>query len=291
MWEVGMGQSVSGEVGYYLGNRIDESSQYGKGNPGILALPTYYYSFDSLDTRRDVTVCIYGIDADNAHTLEDLSVVPIGKWRREWMDPLFPGTAKYTGINWILLRYSDILLMFAEADNELNQGPSAAAIDALRQVRARAYAGNTGKMPAIATDYQGFFNDIVNERGWEFGGECLRKYDLIRWNLLIPKIQETKDNLAKLAAGESPYENVPQQVAWTNDGTKLVTMNLTTPLDSATIADRDMDQWPNVAAWGNDISQDYIDQVAQYLAPNRELLPIHQTAIDQDSNLQNDYGY
>ena len=267
MWEVGMGLGVSGEVGYYLGSRSDQQSRYGYGNPGIQAVPTYYLSFDSLDTRRDVTIAKYEIDASNNRLLRSFTNMNIAKWRREWMDPLNPGTAKYTGINWELLRYSDVLLMFAEAENELNQGPTQAAIDALKQVRDRAYGANKDKMPAIPTDYEGFFKAIVQERAWEFGGECLRKYDLIRWDMLGEKLAETKDNLAKLEAGEAPYDNVPRRLVWRNNGEQLQILNLTTPMDSVAIASRDTIYWPNVTDWADNISDEYITLLAQFYTP------------------------
>ncbi|MCB8995346.1 MAG: RagB/SusD family nutrient uptake outer membrane protein [Bacteroidales bacterium] len=291
MWELGMGQFRSGEVGYYVGSRSDGNSRYGKADGGINPLPTYYLSFDSLDTRRDVTIALYEIDGDNNRLLRKFTETYIAKWRREWMNPLFPGTDKYNGINWVLLRYSDVLLMFAEADNELNNGPSAAAIDAFRLVRERAFKGNVGKMPAIPTDYQGFFNEIVKEREWEFGGECIRKFDLIRWNLLGTKIAETKENLAKLYNGEPPYDKVPRKLVWRNEGENLKILNLNTPMDSAQIADRDSILWPNVYDWADNVTPTYTSIFAGYFEPDKkELLPIHQSIIDKNPNLTPDFG-
>ena len=37
-----------------------------------------------------------------------------------------------------------------------------------------------------------FFNALVDERAWEFAGEAIRKWDLIRWGLLSQKIEEAK---------------------------------------------------------------------------------------------------
>ena len=292
MWEVAMGFGTSGESGYYIGSKSDDGSRYGRGNPGMLAVPTYYLSFDSLDKRRDVTIAIYEIDGDNMRLLRSFTDINLAKWRREWMNPLVPGSAKYLGINWVLLRYSDILLMFAEAENELNGGPTQEAIDAFTQVRERAFSPDEDKMPAIPTDYPGFFNAIVQERSWEFGGECIRKFDLIRWNLLWTKITEVKDNLNKLYNGDSPYENVPRVLVWRNDGEELEILNLTTPMDSAQIADRDIEYWPETTDWADNILEEYRDLIAQFFMPNsRELLPIHNKIIDANKNLQNDYGY
>jgi hypothetical protein len=292
MWEVGMGQGVSGENGYYLGTQIEDDSRYGKGNPGLQAIPTYFYSFDSLDTRRDVTIAYYRITSGNIYQLRDLTQMNIAKWRRDWMDPLFPGTAKFTGINWELLRYSDILLMFAEAENELNHGPTSDANDALKYVRERAFRGHEDQIPAIPSDYEGFFNAIVQERAWEFGGECIRKFDLIRWNLLDTKLTGMRDELHKLALREPPYEKVPERVVWRNEGEQLQLLNLYYNMDSAAIASVDPEYWTDVADWTTDISDDYINSIAEFFEPNRkELLPIHQSIVDVNTNLSNDYGY
>jgi hypothetical protein len=256
------------------------------------AIPTYYYSFDSLDTRRDATIAYYSINNDNEHQLKQLTNINLAKWRRDWVDPPWPGTAKFTGINWILLRYSDVLLMFAEAENELNNGPTAAAIEALRMVRERAFPGHEDEIPPIAGDYEGFFNDIVQERAWELGGECLRKHDLIRWNLLDTKLTEMREELRKMAIREAPYEKVPERLVWRNEGEELQILNLYYNMDSTALADRDMEYWPNVTDWASNVSEAYITTIAQYFQPNRkELLPIHQSIVDVNTNLQNDYGY
>ncbi len=292
IFEVGMGERTSGEVGYYIGQRIDPASSYGRGDGGVLALPTYYYSFDSLDTRRDITVVLPQIDANDTEVQNSIIDLRIGKWRRNWIVPLFPGTDKFTGINWPLIRYSDILLMFAEAENELNHGPTQAAKDALYSVRARAYAGNTDHIPAIPDGYEEFFQAIVQERAWELGGECLRKHDLIRWNMLADKLAQTKENLLEMRNRETPYENVPGELVWRNEGLTAEYLNLNYHMDSVAIATRDSITWPNVVDWGEALSDEFITRHAQYFEPNwKELLPIHQTILDVNPNLTNEYGY
>jgi hypothetical protein len=61
-----------------------------------------------------------------------------GKWRRDEETNL-PRFKNGNGTNFPLLRYADVLLMFAEAENEVNNGPTQAAYDAINQVRRRAY--------------------------------------------------------------------------------------------------------------------------------------------------------
>ena len=292
MWEVGFGTYESGEVGYYIANKINASSTFGKSDGGVRALPSFYLSYNDLDVRRDHTIAFYEIDADDNHILRDFGETFIGKWRREWMDPKLPGEDKFTGINWPLLRYSDVLLMFAEADNELNNGPSADAINALVQIRERAFRDNEDQIGTIPTTYNEFFDAIVDERAWELAGECLRKHDLIRWNLLDTKLKEMKAELHKIYNMEAPYDNIPPRLVWRNNGTQIEYLNYNVPMDSLQIATRDSIQWPNVAHWGDDMDDVYINAVAEFFEPNRkELLPIHQTIIDENRNLTNDYGY
>src|SRR6476469_8885516 len=105
--------------------------------------------------------------------------------------------------------------MFAEAENELN-GPTSAAIAAYEEVHKRAYKGNESRIGVTPTDKAGFFNAIVNERYLEFGNEHIRKYDLIRWNLMAPTMAPTTGTLrVKLRAlGANP--NIPQYMYWRN---------------------------------------------------------------------------
>jgi hypothetical protein len=60
-----------------------------------------------------------------------------GKWRRQY-EVVVPRDNNNTPQNFPVLRYSDILLMIAEAENELN-GPTAVAYNAINEVRRRAY--------------------------------------------------------------------------------------------------------------------------------------------------------
>lgn len=78
--------------------------------------------------------------------------------------------------NYIVLRYADILLMYAEAMNEAN-GPSGEVYDALNKIRARA------DMPAIGTGYsQVELREIIrHERRIELAGEGYYYNDIRRW--------------------------------------------------------------------------------------------------------------
>ena len=86
----------------------------------------------------------------------------------------------------IVIRYADVLLMYAEAGVELNQIDQS-VLDAINQVRARAYGvapGETSKYPAVTTTDQGQLRRIVRiERRMEFALEGIRYMDIVRWRL------------------------------------------------------------------------------------------------------------
>jgi len=83
-------------------------------------------------------------------------------------------------INHRVLRYADVILMKAEAANELNDGATAAAN--LELIRARARGGNASVLPVIPFVSQAQMRTAIkNERRWEFAMEGYRFWDLVRW--------------------------------------------------------------------------------------------------------------
>jgi len=199
--------SADGRIGIFDGTKVGTI-----GGQACLALPTYFYSFDSTDVRRDVTIAPYETKADLTTRLgHNINLMVDGKFRREWWsNPVNPTLNTLTsGLNWPLIRFSDVLLMYAEADNELNHAPSSTAIAAVSEVSKRAHGGNQALVPAIPTDYTGFFKFIVRERFLEFGFEAIRKYDLIRWNLLATVVTETRANLVNMGLATPVPMNPP----------------------------------------------------------------------------------
>lgn len=137
---------------------------------------------------------------NSVSTSQDPTAAPAirncGKFRREVQyEGVQDAKRLYTQINYPLLRYSDVLLMYAEASNEYS-GPSEEAYDCVKQVRDRAgiatkpYSGNYDSKEA-------FRQMIRNERGRELCFESLRKYDLIRWgvfeNAMHGYVEKTAD--------------------------------------------------------------------------------------------------
>ena len=86
------------------------------------------------------------------------------------------GYFQETATNLALIRYADVLLLYAEALNEANNGPTKAALDAINAVRARA-----GVQPlAAGLTKKDFFEAVLRERRAEFVFEFQRWWDLAR---------------------------------------------------------------------------------------------------------------
>lgn len=225
LFEVGAGGGNSNSdsrMGNYDGPNLSNASRFGAGGGGIVMLPNFYYAFDSADARRDVTITWYQVtSASNIKSMRRLGEMNTGKYRRDWRVPLLPGTVLNVGYNWAMIRFSDVLLMFAEAVNELNGSPTPAAIAAYEEVRLRAFRGVAASIGTTPTTKDAFFNAIVNERLREFGHEGIRKYDLLRWNLLTTKINEARQQIQDIRDRRGVYANVPQFVFWRNNGEEI----------------------------------------------------------------------
>jgi hypothetical protein len=95
-----------------------------------------------------------------------------------------------------LLRYSEVFLMYAEAENEVN-GPTTLAYDALRAVRGRA---NASEAPSGMNPEQ-FRSFVLAERAREFTLEGIRRFDLMRWGIYLQvmnKISTGQNNISKV---------------------------------------------------------------------------------------------
>lgn len=106
-------------------------------------------------------------------------------WKKR-IDETWLQNGKDTDPDKIIIRYADVLLMYAEAKMELGQIDNT-VLDAINQVRARAYGVNasaTTQYPAVTTTEQSKLRTVIRtERRVEFANEGLRYMDLIRWKL------------------------------------------------------------------------------------------------------------
>ncbi|WP_322933249.1 RagB/SusD family nutrient uptake outer membrane protein [Bacteroides sp. CG01] len=211
LWSLAQyGATTNSKFGLYAhpGTR---GGTYGSRKAMQFILPTYYLSFEEGDTRRDVTCTSYSIyflegGASNDTWVDvgtTYSCIMSGKFRIPWC--VAPESdANKRNVNIPIIRYADVLLMYAETQNYLNGAPTQPAKDALKEIRDRA---GVGSLP-IPTDPQEFEDALAQERKWEFGGELSLRTDLIRMGRIAKELAATKQAMKDLSDRKNKYADV-----------------------------------------------------------------------------------
>ncbi len=150
----------------------------------------YNYTYASTSPRQVIgRSYFYGKKPANLTSVEGFPVTEMSdiasssktrcsaKYRRE-LELVTPKTKNYTPINIPIIHYSDILLMLAEAENEINDFPSALAYECIDAVRNRAMIFPMTGSGLSKEDFRQF---VKNERAMELCFEGIRRWDLIRW--------------------------------------------------------------------------------------------------------------
>ena len=166
-------QGVRGQFGWgFLSPTESLSDAYEAEDPRRTA--TIFYSGDTLEGATEPYLLL--TDEGGSPRANKKTMLPVD------LQP--PGYPANSPTNYIILRYADVLLMYAEAMNELGQ--SAEALTYLNQVRARARGDNPGALPDITTTDQGELREIIwHERRVELALEGHRFFDLIRENNVV----------------------------------------------------------------------------------------------------------
>ena len=127
----------------------------------------------------------------------------------DWMDVL-----AHAGTDFIVLRYADILLLYAETLNKNgNTGEAYQYVDMVRE-RAGLLTLSTYK-PGLSTD--AFHEQIKHERFVELFGENVRFFDLKRWGMFGPGLAANDDNFDGFVVGKSEFAPIPQRALDLNE--------------------------------------------------------------------------
>ncbi|MDR8391059.1 RagB/SusD family nutrient uptake outer membrane protein [Aliifodinibius sp. S!AR15-10] len=131
-----------------------------------------YNSYENSDERRDVFITSYTTPDG-----ENVTLPYVGIWK--YVDPTLPSTGSSDN-NWPILRYSDVLLIYAEAVNEMS-GPTNEAYNAINEIRERA---NLSDLPTGLSQDE-FRAWVYAERRRELPIEGERRFDLVRTGRLL----------------------------------------------------------------------------------------------------------
>lgn len=164
----------------------------------------YHYSLANYqfvyDTIKKITWASPYTKAGKEPQTKELQLWTPRKWSTEFVEKgnILVNNDK-SNINWYILRYSDVLLLYAEALNELRGAGEGVdmtpAYEAINQVRRRAHGEDAATplpgIDIISESYEEFTQTIRNERAYELCFEGHRRPDLVRWGIYYQTIQET----------------------------------------------------------------------------------------------------
>lgn len=161
------------------GSEYNESKPYENRDPRLAATIVYTgNSYKMADGSDNVIDCTSPDSRDAFGTTSD--VTPTGYYLKKWWDNKYRLTLM-SGLNVIVIRYADILLMNAEAAVELNQMDETVWNNTIRPIRQRAGFTDAG---ALDFNPQADLRSVVrNERRCELAFEGARFKDIIRWKI------------------------------------------------------------------------------------------------------------
>ena len=302
IWEIPFSDG-RGRVLYTWGVKHASKDQYTQQNQGGVngPAPYLYYDFDADDARRDITCVPYQwskelINGKSHQELRKISQWCFGKLRYEWMKRIVTSTND-DGVNFQYMRLADVYLMAAEAENQL--GNTSTAWNYMEPVLARVLPA--AKVNALKAKYcaskDAFQQGIIEQRGFEFAGEQLRKADLVRWGIIDNKMAEAKQKLTDLANRQGAYEGLPDKIYYSldTDGETLKLYGLNKGEDNADkIKELKAAGWENkswfVSNGANIITEDYINGLYVEQPSTHCLWPIWKTFIDKSNGYLNNDG-
>ncbi len=169
-------------------------------------------AYENNDPRKARTILFRGGQTIYGET------VPAGLPNAKYNQKVYTKIAKRNSVGyrfgtWMnvrLLRYADVVLMYAEAANEVGGATNIAlALDALNSVRTRARQGNPNLLPDYVTADQAVLRDnIRRERRVELAMEHERFFDIVRWGIAAQVLQAQGKTFV---VGKHELLPIPQQ--------------------------------------------------------------------------------
>ena len=172
--------------------------------------------YDSTDERGPDYTLVYDSDTSGSWTRHGYDADYAARaWYRKYLDDYYrikQFEVFNSPINFRVIRYADVLLMYAEALNNL--GRTADAYQYVDRVRQRAGLARLATIRPGMNQAQ-FLRQIMHERVTELTGESLRWNDLARWGYFddAAKLAELKardPEFNNFQIGRNKYMPIPQ---------------------------------------------------------------------------------
>ena len=239
IWEIAFADGMRGQVLQYNSPKMSDAllglknNRSGASNAAVAAVPTLYFDYEDGDARRDVTIAPYSWVYDDGsrltsyeeqlalafpqvdvagkekflyQKLSNIDAWYFGKYRTEWMSR--ERDSYDDGVNYPIVRYADVVLMFCEASlggitGDVPQNTTEISAQSLFDaIRARA---NLRSKPLT-------MQRLMDERKYEFAGEALRKYDLMRWGKLRSVMEAAAMRLDSLDQHIGSFSNTTDTI-------------------------------------------------------------------------------
>lgn len=195
---------------------MSEQTNGGETDPRAFATMTWNYPGAMVFEKtwaEAVPIIALAIGNNSGESYDEDNLITVRKYLLfgEGFEGGVTPTRSYNGINWKAIRFADVLLMYAEAQNELNN--TTEALQALNRIRARA------DMPAITTTDQAELRAAIRkERILELSFEGDRFQDLKRWGIITDRFTPGDTNDLRTDAAQDfvpgKHERLP---IWQND--------------------------------------------------------------------------
>lgn len=176
------GKPINAEGSGYV-----ETDPYKNRDPRLTATVVYHdYKWTKPDGSVQTIYIKPGTAPNEAAKVDEYvgqgsNATSTGYYLRKYYDPTALASFS-SGLNLIMIRYADILLMYAEAKNELNQMNESVWNATIRALRQRAGFTDPGALSYNAAWTQSELRDIIrSERRSELAMEGTRIFDLRRW--------------------------------------------------------------------------------------------------------------
>jgi hypothetical protein len=166
-------------------------------------------AYEPNDPRRDATILFVG-ETTPYGEVPPLNLPNPRYNQKVYTDPAYRTRANNLQADWVnirILRYADVVLLAAEAANELGQ--TDLALEYLEMVRARARGGNAAILPEITERDQAALRDLIrHERRIELAMEHDRFFDLVRWGIAEEALHAA--GKTNFVAGKHELMPIPQ---------------------------------------------------------------------------------
>ena len=290
-----------GEFMSFLAHKRDVSESDNKDpytdaklNGRIYMNPALFYGYEKGDLRRDICVLPYYFTNGTAKFASNANTLYLSKWRVEWMNRTI--NSKDDGVNPMIMRLADIYLMNAEANIYFDNLSEART--KIKAVRSRCFetASQASASVDAAVSKEDLLKFLQKERAYEFIGEGLRRWDLMRWGILKETLDESNEGMKALR----PTDSKTYISVWYRKSTENVfdVWGLNEGETEANLP-QDGGKWTKVEKWIQSTSfSNYIN--ALYDSNNvftgkdgefiRDLMPIMPT-VTTNAQIKNDYNY